>query len=192
MSPGKRPEEREQMISLRKLRSSIKPIKRKDDQTMFDKIGEKINILAKFSFFIEMVSVIIGAIICFYMGDEMIAIGFAVLIGGSLAAYIGAIMLCGFGKLVENSDLLTEQIREEKAKKRFKEERAKERQISKEINNYRINAQNNLMDERIDDSEYIDFYCPECREKIAYTKAFLKENQNLECPLCGSAFRSQF
>lgn len=41
-----------------------------------------------------------------YRGDALIGIGFAILIGGTLSSWITALLLDGFGELIENSAVI--------------------------------------------------------------------------------------
>lgn len=76
---------------------------------MFENIGNKIKTLAKVLCWIGIIVSVIVAIVLFASDDDLVGIGFLVLIGGSLISWIGSFVLFGFGQLVENSDIIAEQ-----------------------------------------------------------------------------------
>lgn len=81
---------------------------------MFDNIGHKIKLLAHVMCWLGIgISVFTGLMLIFFGMDQYdssiyIGGGVAVLFLGSLFSWIGSFVLCGFGKLVENSDIRTE------------------------------------------------------------------------------------
>lgn len=85
---------------------------------MYSNIGKKIQKLAKFSAILGMiVCVIIGSIIIKsadgpYTYDETgVTIGIIVVIIGSVLSWVLSFVLYGFGRLVENSDIIARQYR---------------------------------------------------------------------------------
>ena len=85
---------------------------------MFKDCGKKIKIVASVWFWMCVIGALIGAIIMMADGDEeMIGIGFGIMFGGAAFAYISALMIYGFGQLVENSDKVAEGTRSHKVKK---------------------------------------------------------------------------
>lgn len=74
---------------------------------MFDDVGGKIKSLAIFTCCMGIiVSLIVGAVLItkeFFLG------GILVIIIGSLMSWIGSVVLCGFGQLIENSNVLVSQ-----------------------------------------------------------------------------------
>ena len=81
---------------------------------MFDDIGEKIQRLSKVFFALCVLASVIGAIAMFiYMLDEeglMVGLVYSVpiLIFGSMIAWLLTVPLYGFGKLIENTDILVQ------------------------------------------------------------------------------------
>ncbi len=83
---------------------------------MFDGIGVKIQRLSKIFFALDVLASIIGAFAMFiYMTfeeDEVFLIGLVysvpILIFGSLIAWLLTVPLYGFGKLIENTDILVQ------------------------------------------------------------------------------------
>lgn len=79
---------------------------------MFSNIGGKIKGLATAISVIGIgISVICGIIMIIagaYNGNVMVGTGFAVLIGGSLASWIGSFFAYGFGELIENTTVIAE------------------------------------------------------------------------------------
>lgn len=73
---------------------------------MFDRIGEKIKTLAVISFALGVLASLIGAIALWaansYRNPTVFA-GICVLVGGSLASWIGSFFTYGFGELIEET-----------------------------------------------------------------------------------------
>jgi hypothetical protein len=65
---------------------------------MFEDIGEKIKIVAVISFLLGVLASIIAAIVLFT--QELVGIGFLVLICGSIASWLSCIAFYGFGELI--------------------------------------------------------------------------------------------
>lgn len=82
---------------------------------MFNNIGGKIKGLARvFCTISIIIALVVGiSIIAIGVGmrnggEGIIALGIAILIAGSVLAWVGSFLLYGFGQLVENSDIRTE------------------------------------------------------------------------------------
>ena len=78
---------------------------------MFDNIGGKIKTLATVVCFLGIGASIIAAIALWAQNDRYtptIALGFGVLIGGSLASWIGSFFTYGFGQLIEDATAIRE------------------------------------------------------------------------------------
>ena len=78
---------------------------------MFDNIGGKIQGLAKVICWIGIIASVIAGIVMiydatsrYYTDTELVWLGIAVAIVGSLLSWVGSFVLYGFGELVENSD----------------------------------------------------------------------------------------
>lgn len=150
---------------------------------MFENIGNKIKTLAKVLCWIGIIVSVVVAIVLFASDDDLVGIGFLVLIGGSLISWIASFVLFGFGQLVENSDIIAEQSYRDNQKyhKIVKNnEEKKDAQRKKEI----IDILNNPS---FSDDEYIDIVCPNCREKLSFTKSEILSQDELYCPMCDSA-----
>ena len=68
---------------------------------MFKNPGRKIKNLAMASFIVETIAAIIGGIVL--MCEDYVFLGFVTILGGFFVAYVTALLLYGFGELVENS-----------------------------------------------------------------------------------------
>lgn len=88
---------------------------------MFSNIGGKIKGLATVISVIGIgLSVICGIIMIIAganSGGAMVGTGFAVLIVGSLASWIGAFIIYGFGELIENTTVIAELMAKSDAEK---------------------------------------------------------------------------
>ena len=81
---------------------------------MFTNIGKKIKVLAIVLTVIGILAyVIIGVIIIANSrhNDELVVIGIAIMIIGSLMSWLSSFILYGFGQLIDNSDILVQQAR---------------------------------------------------------------------------------
>lgn len=73
---------------------------------MFDRIGEKIKTLAVISFALGVLASLIGAIALWAANSHRnptVFAGICVLVGGSLASWIGSFFTYGFGELIEET-----------------------------------------------------------------------------------------
>ena len=77
---------------------------------MFDNIGGKIEGLAKVICWIGIIASVIGGIVMFVAAGEMrygggtyVALGFVVIIVGSLGSWIGSFFMYGFGELISDT-----------------------------------------------------------------------------------------
>ena len=68
---------------------------------MFENVGQKIQTVAKVYFWLIAISSLIGGIVLTVEMDEVIYL--LVAIGGTLFAYLTALMLYGYGEIIENS-----------------------------------------------------------------------------------------
>ena len=78
---------------------------------MFDNIGKKIMKLATVICWIGIIFSIIGFIVMLALGidnedDLLIGLSFVVLVVGIFGSWIGSFFIYGFGKLIDNSDIL--------------------------------------------------------------------------------------
>ena len=147
---------------------------------MFDNIGSKIKTLAKVCCVIEIIGCVIGGITCISIDEALAGIGIALILGGSLLSYVGSFALYGFGQLVDNSDIIAERYKQEIIRKKKSVDKERKSKIASKIN-----------DSSFDDSEYIDFPCPNCEETISFIKSDIKNNRFLECPMCGEEFETK-
>ena len=151
---------------------------------MFDKIGQKIKILAKLFCWFNIIINIIAAVILFIEADNIpslrgifITAGLIALIAGPLFSWISSFVLYGFGQLVENSDTLA----------------GTAPPVKKQNNNYKINTLHPIVSrpkkasEKEDD--YVDLICPGCKETLSFEKDFIGSGADLTCPYCGNKIR---
>ena len=71
---------------------------------MFKNPGDKIKGLAVANFFIDCLAAVIGGIVL--ICDDYGWVGFVTIVGGLFIAYVTALLLYGFGELIENSSYL--------------------------------------------------------------------------------------
>ena len=74
---------------------------------MFENVGGKLKGLAKVICWVGIIGSVIGGIAIMTQGKAMIAVGIGVAAGGALASWVGSLGLYGFGEIVENSDIRT-------------------------------------------------------------------------------------
>lgn len=92
---------------------------------LYVKIGEKLKDWAKWIFIVESISAIIGGIAIMVEDSDSIHIGLLVIVLGPLIALVSTWILYAFGQLVDNSDGILEQLKEQKKKAGATETRQK-------------------------------------------------------------------
>ena len=70
---------------------------------MFENIGKKIKSLATILCWVGIIAYVIAAIITFYIDDDLIGIGFLLLIVGPLMSWVGSFFIYGFGELIDKT-----------------------------------------------------------------------------------------
>lgn len=85
---------------------------RKGGVFMFEKIGQKIKILAQVVAWIGIAISYIAGIVLMAREDGNPLAGLLIMALGSLSSWIGSFMTYGFGQLIENSDILVAQGRQ--------------------------------------------------------------------------------
>ena len=70
---------------------------------MFNNIGKKIKGLAKTIFTIETVLAILGGLICCSLYESLILVGLLIMVVVPLLAWIGSLLLYGFGELIDKT-----------------------------------------------------------------------------------------
>ena len=70
---------------------------------MYDNIGGKIKGLAKATFIIEAIAVVITGIALMASDEDMIPIGLLVMVVGPIVAWVSSWLLYGFGELVDKA-----------------------------------------------------------------------------------------
>ncbi len=73
---------------------------------MFSNVGGKIKILAKITAWIGIVICVIYGFVMLVSVEDMALVGLLIMTVGSLLSWISALVLYGFGELVENSTII--------------------------------------------------------------------------------------
>lgn len=73
---------------------------------MFDNIGGRIKTLAQVVAWMGIIASVISGIALISIDEDMIFVGFMIMIFGALMSWVSSFVLYGFGQLVENSDKL--------------------------------------------------------------------------------------
>ncbi len=79
---------------------------------MYNKIGEKIEILAEA---IAWLGILISVFVGMYLmasDEDLVGVGVLIMIIGGLGSWIGSFILYGFGQLIENSEILVSKLSE--------------------------------------------------------------------------------
>ncbi len=161
----------------------------------FDDIGQKIKNVAKWSCWVEIVLVWIGAAISFivFLSDDylwyLLWIPFVAAIFGPFIIWLSYWMLYAFGELVDNSAIIA------KPNKRANEKhekavnaREQKRVVEKQKQKIKV-AKTAIANSEIDEDEFIDVTCPHCNEELSYTKEQLQSPEGVICPMCDTAFK---
>ena len=139
---------------------------------MFDNIGQKIKKLATVICWIGIVfSVMIGLT---FMRASILT-GFTIAALGALSSWIGSLFTYGYGQLIENTDILVQKKRANEKKKRDS--------ITK--------TKYELIDDNIQEYEYIDMLCPHCSKRLSFTKSDYINNEFLTCPYCDNEIETE-
>ena len=77
---------------------------------MFDNVSKKIMILAKANTFIGIIFFVVMGVLVMRPPTSSFLGGMGIIIFGSLGAWAGSLALYGFGKLVENSEIIAKNI----------------------------------------------------------------------------------
>ena len=82
---------------------------RKEVKEMFDNIGGKIKGVAKFITWLGIIASVISFLIIVSIGEnELIGLGFILLVVGCIGSWLSSLMLYGFGQLIENTEIIAE------------------------------------------------------------------------------------
>ena len=145
---------------------------------MYDNIGGKIKSLAIVICVIEVIAAVIAGIVLIANDDT--PNGLLVMFVGPLAAWISSWLLFDFGQLIENSEIIAEEFKRKNEiyeKSVYESRERKRKQRYKEVKAI-INSDN------VNEDEFIDFACPNCKEELSFRIAQLQSNEVLTCPIC--------
>ncbi len=141
---------------------------------MFDDPGAKLKNVAVIEFAVIAAVSFIMAFVLGIHGDDFRPLPFfLLLIGGPLFAYLSALVLYGFGELIDNTEAL--RLPQKKLEKRLEQQR------NERITRAAVEA---IADKENESSRFIDILCPFCNEKLSYTKEDFLEKDFLVCPNC--------
>ncbi len=145
---------------------------------MYDNIGGKIKILAKWMFAVETIAAVIIGIAL--MAEDVDIVGLLVIIFGPIVAWVSSWLLYGYGQLIENSDIIAaehKRVNEKHEKVVAKNNERKQEQRKKQIKATVANPD-------VDTDEYIDITCSNCKAELSFTKGQLQSGESLTCPMC--------
>jgi len=74
----------------------------------YDNIGEKIKGLAKAFFFIGAIAAVFAGIFLMSDSEDTVLWGLLMIIAGPIISWVSSWLLYGFGQLIENSDIITD------------------------------------------------------------------------------------
>lgn len=150
---------------------------------MYDNIGGKIKGLAKFLFLVDALAAVVSGIVMMGSDDDLVGLGFLVIFGGVLIAWVSTWLLYGFGQLIENSDIIAQEF----SRKNEKYEKKVAQKLENKKNLRRKEAIDKIENVNIDDEEFVDVTCPGCHEELSFTKGQLRDADGVKCPFCDSA-----
>ncbi len=146
----------------------------------YDNIGGKIKNWAQWIFIVEAISAVIGGIYIIIDSEfELILIGLLLAVLGPFAAWVTSWLLYGYGQMIENSDIMAEEYK----RKNEKHEKVVAKNNAREQKRIVENAKASIANIDIDDYDFIDITCPNCRENLSYRKVDIKSG-NVTCPMC--------
>ena len=146
----------------------------------YDNIGSKIKGWAIWIFLGEALAAVIAGIALIAEDADMALVGFLLIFLGPIVAWVSSWLLYGYGQLIENSDIIAEEFKrtnEKHEKAVAKNNERKQTQRRKEVKAVIANPD-------VDEEEYIDITCPNCKAELSYTKGQLQSGEALTCPMC--------
>ena len=147
---------------------------------MYDNIGEKVKGLAKAIFAVEAIAAVITGFSLMTGGKYWILVGLLVMILGSIIAWVSSWLLYAFGQRVQNSDIIAAEYNrknEKHEKVLIQNNERKQEQRKKAIKATIVNPE-------INEDEFIDITCPNCKAELSFTKGQLQSGEELTCPMC--------
>lgn len=156
----------------------------------FDNIGQKIKTVAKWSCWIEIALVWIGAAIAFIvlLTTDMwpfIPLLLLAAIAVPFIIWVGYWMIYAFGELVDSNAIIAKQLKIANDKH---EKTVNVHVVEKQKQKIKV-TKNAIANSEIDEDEFIDVTCPHCNEELSYTKEQLKTPEGLICPMCNAEFK---
>ena len=137
--------------------------------------GLVIQKIAKVFFVIEL----IGAVISMIVLSNSLGIGsFLIGLGTILAAFMSYVFIYGIGRIIDNTDILVAALAEKELDKDT-DRKPESSNSSRSDNKQSGNSESQ--------DEYVDLYCPQCNEKLSYSRSQIVSGK-LNCPYCGESF----
>ena len=137
-------------------------------EDMFSNVGDKIKIVAKIFFMLELIASVIGGIYVMTYGGVYVLFGLLTAVAGVLVAWASALFIFGFGQLISNTDRI---------KAQTKTTEVKQAEISKSVD---IKSGSKSASE----DNYVDLKCPSCKATLSYKSSFLEKQSKVTCPMC--------
>ena len=146
----------------------------------YENIGNKIKGLAQMAFVVEAIAAVITGIALMASDEDLILYGLLVLIAGPIIAWVSSWLLYGFGQLIENSDIIAEEYN----RKNEKHEKVVIKNNERKQAQLRKKAKDAIANPEVDEYEFIDITCPNCKAYLSYPKGQLQSEEGVTCPMC--------
>ena len=149
----------------------------------YDNIGGKIKCWAKWVFAINAITALFGGLILMLQGGFLVLNGLIVVVLGPIVAWVSSWLLYGYGQLIENSDIIAEEYRRKNEKPATKNNVREEKQKVEQEPQLVEDIGMIIANPDVEDDEFIDIICPNCKAELSYTKEQL-QNGEVPCPIC--------
>ena len=149
-------------------------------EDMYEKVGEKIKIIAKIICVIGIIGSAIYGIYMLTLGSEFFFLGLLIAVVGSLGSWISSLFTYGFGVIISNTEAI-KQNTEDTSKTALEIVNG-----NSEKENPRSTASKVGENEPIVKTyEHVAFKCPACKSTLSYSKDYISKKSETVCSMCG-------
>ena len=149
-------------------------------EDMYEKVGEKIKLIAKIICIIGVIGSVIYGIYMLTLGSEFFFSGLLIAVVGSLGSWISSLFTYGFGVIISNTEAI-KQNTEDTSKTALEivncgSEKEKSGNTATKV------GENDFI---VKTDEHVAFKCPSCKAALSYSKEYISKKSETICPMCG-------
>ena len=149
-------------------------------EDMYEKVGEKIKIIAKVICVIGVVVSVIYGIYMWTLSSELFFAGLLIAVIGSLASWVSSLFTYGFGVIISNTEAIKQNTEDASKKVLNITNNGFEKEIS--VNTTAKVSENESV---VEVDERVSLKCPSCKTALSYSKDYILKNSETTCPMCG-------